>query len=195
MINYAFIDIETTGLDETQQEIFELAIVNASCNPDNSDTIELIDLARLHLFFAPEDIENASEIALEISRFKERITPLNLNPGEIYDFITKEKISVKEALEKINNFLEKRHLVGANPAFDAKFIAAWLRKNNASANWHHRMIDIENLDMQQEGLFAPRGLQTIAKQWNIEDSEKAHTAMGDVETTITLFKLITDQKN
>jgi DNA polymerase III alpha subunit (gram-positive type) len=194
MINYAFIDIETTGLDETRQEVFELAVVKASCDPDNTKEIELINQSKLHLFFAPEHIETASDIALEISKFRERIEPLNLNPGEIYDFIDKEKITPEEAAEKINIFLEKRHLVGANPAFDAKFITAWLRKYGVEANWHHRMIDIENLDMHKEGLLAPRGLQAIAKQWNIEDSEKAHTAMGDVETTITLFKLIADQR-
>lgn len=151
-----FIDTETTGLDPAIHEVWEVAWA-AQDGP--------ITCLRL-----PHDLRTADPAALEINGYHRRPSEYRTGaPNQITE------LTLKAALAGAT-------LVGANPAFDAAFLSARWR----ARPWHHRLIDVEALALQEFGWERPRGLRDVAdalRALGFSIAEPDHTATGDVTVT------------
>lgn len=101
-----------------------------------------------------------------------------------------------------------KHLVGANPAFDALRLADLLTKHGACVGWHHRLIDVEVLalgwmcgqshdlglpmdELGLEELTAPYSQSKTAELLGIVMPEaEHHTALGDARTAKKIYEKV-----
>lgn len=160
MTELIYLDTETTGLDPTKHDVWEVAYA--------------IGDGPIESFVVPHSLKTADPKALELNGYWTRVeggTPRAASP--VVD------LGLREALAGAT-------LVGSNPAFDAAFLTArW-----GEAPWHYRMVDIASYAMPVLGYDRPQGLATITadlRQLWFEIPEPDHTAAGDVATLRAAF--------
>ena len=93
-MNYAVIDVETTGLNPNIHEIIEVAIVTK----DES----------YHAKVIPMNIEHASPKALEINGYNEK---------DWYGAVPAKDVAIRTA-----KMLDGKTIIGHNPSFDMSFL-------------------------------------------------------------------------
>jgi DNA polymerase III epsilon subunit-like protein len=153
-----FLDIETTGLDPFRHQVWEIAYATEG-GPIESGIVR-------HSLFT------ADPQALTLNGHDERC--------ECLGFQTYRKAFEME----IKRALVGAVIVGANPAFDTKF----LRMRWESEPWHYRMIDIEAYAMPHLGLDRPKGLAGIAEALAIQPPD--HSAAQDVYVLRECFQAL-----
>lgn len=175
---FAFIDTETTGLDEQEHQLVEVAVIIR--HPGSLD-VE-------HVFYPAHTLEGAEPEALEVNRYHERYANIEWQPAN-------------EVAAELRHLLDGVTLVGANPGFDIGFVKALLRKVGDRPTWHHRPIDVETLAYPliidfDEPLERPLGLAQTAEQLGIEvDNVARHGALYDAQLTRDVFDVIIDASN
>jgi len=100
--NFAFIDIETTGLNLEKNEIIEIGCVIT--------TSELEIIEEFELKIKPEYIENADPVALKVNHYNKK------------DW--ESSFSLKDAMKIFSEKVKNCIMVGHNVAFDAGFLEA-----------------------------------------------------------------------
>lgn len=172
-----FVDTETTGLDPARHEVYEIALEKTN---DSGDLI-----TGHHIWIAPRQLQNAEPGALQVGRFYERF------PERGWVSTDEERFA---SAREIAAFTEGCYLVGANPAFDAGFLNAFLRESGVCPAWHHRLIDIESLAVglcigEDDAWRRPQSLSEICRVLNVK--REGHEARGDCEALrLAYFKLI-----
>lgn len=165
----AFVDIETTGLDPDRHEIWEVGVI---IRDGAADDVEH------HWFLEPHALENADQVALQIGRYHER-HPLGYlcESDQVYDVIRDGQAS-----HEIAAALWDSCLVGANVRFDAGFLERFLRWNQDTPGWHHRLCDVESAIGGKYAIEPPKewGLKKLAPLTGCDLSAyEEHTALGD----------------
>lgn len=178
MPSLVFVDTETTHLDPTVGEVYEIALTKTT---DDAAREESRDL-----WIEPLQLHRASSSALQIGRFYERRDDIQNREGSI---VSDEGLRVEAAMG-IARFTEGCHLVGAKPDFDAGFIAAFLRRNGACPAWHHRLIDVESLAIgilvgEDTTWGRPQSLSDICEELDIP--RDGHAARGDCDAVRAVF--------
>lgn len=162
-----FIDSETTGLDSSRHEIFELALIHRKPGaPDEEQS----------WWFSPLDLSTAEPSALILNDFYERRK--RAKKAGVTEI---EWVHQNERVGELNYLARTLHgqtLVGANPHFDAGFLRVMMLGAKAVATWHHRLIDVESMAIPILGLDKPLGVSDLAEKLEIEIKDR-HTAMGD----------------
>ncbi|AKJ72274.1 3'-5' exonuclease [Gordonia malaquae] len=176
-LKYVALDLETTGLDPRVDHPLEIAAVEVF--PDQPER----GYGKVHTFVpwhARSIVNEASPEALSVNRYFER---------RLYA----QKLDVArtdDALRELVAMLDGATLVGANPAFDAAMLWAWLDRNIdlAAPPWHFRLYDVEAATAAALGLPRVPGLSKCAKELGINtDPYPAHTALGDAFLTADVF--------
>ena len=171
MTALVFLDTETTGLDLTD-DIWEFAAIR--CNPDGTSE-------SLHLFIQHDTAKcaklPASFFGDHMARWPHGFAPVE--PSHAAELIV--DILRREDGQRV-------HVVGAVPNFDTERLALLLTRHGHSPQWHHHLIDVENLAV---GWLAGRGEPLPPLPWNSDDLSRAiginpddyrrHEAMADVE--------------
>lgn len=164
-IGLAFIDTETTGLGPDAQAWEIGLILRQGFEPGGDDRKVLIQIEG----FVESDFEPE---ALAVSGFADRY-------GKTEAAV---RMSVPWAASRLAGLLADKHLVAANPAYDAAIIERLLRACRHEPPWHFRLVDVEALAMGAKRWWRPRGLQATAKELGISfDQQDMHTAMGDAD--------------
>lgn len=169
---FVFIDTEATGLDHTRHELTEVAWVVRF--EDGSE-------AERH-FFPEHTTDGASEAALDLTQYAERIAPRDTSP----------------AREWLTTFLEDARdavLVGAVPDFDAQHLARMCRKLSLEPTWDHHLLDVETLalPLMAPGPEAPRSLAKTCQALGIpHDKDQAHGALYDAKQAMRVFDRVWD---
>jgi hypothetical protein len=177
-----FLDTETTGLD-LNDDIWEFAAIRRE--PDGVTT-------ELHLF-------------IEHDEQKCRNLPESFLTDHLARFPShKTETPRSSAAHQIGHFLsrnggERPHIVGAVPNFDTERIALLLGTVLRSPEWHHHLIDVENLAVGWLVRQIPLGGRNdlLTPPWESDDLSRAvgidppgderHTAMGDVLWAMHLY--------
>jgi hypothetical protein len=186
----AFVDCETSHLDSTIGDAWEVAVIRR-----DHDGVETETLWHIRIDLAQADPES-----LKIGRYSERFAvPDGVDAVELRTYADgstlREHLTHQHVRDAIGELLAGAVLVGSNPGFDDRF----LRKLLGAAPWHYRPVDIATLaagsqlgtaralrsfggELRESDLpslpFSSRGLS----RWlGVEppDSEAAHTALGD----------------
>lgn len=183
----AFVDCETTGLDPNKHEVWEvgLAIYDQTARCVQSMHVWQLPLARL----AAADPE-----ALKIGGFHER-------RWSDHHLATWEQFSTE-----FTGLVLGLPMVGANPAFDAEFLARRLAGSEHERPWHYRVVDIEATVFGSLHGYSERdgaGMSYVPETvpWSstelseavgvVRDPATMHTAMGDVLWYVDLWEKVT----
>lgn len=162
------LDLETTGLDERRHEPWEVALVAA----DGEALCYQFDV----------NLEKADGEALQIGSYYSRIMA---GGHPAYDMIEQEGISSTEAYRNIARLTEGKTLMGCAVHFDARFLAALLRKNKFQPAWHHRYLDLGSFVAGATGENLPCSSREMAE---IIPNEYAHTALGDAHWNWEVYR-------
>lgn len=157
----AIFDLETTGLNITQDRIVEIAIIKVHPNGDEEEFHSLVN---------PE-----IEIPIEISEIH-----------HIYQEDIKDKPTFKEIAEKVVEFIGDADLVGFNSnKFDIPVLSEeLLRVGNNFDLSEKKFIDIQNIFHKME----QRTLSAAYKFYCQKEIENAHSALDDTRATWEVMK-------
>ena len=166
--NFAFIDIETTGLSVIEHEIIEIGCVVT--NP------ELKIIEEFELKIKPEHIENADKVALKVNHYKEADWEFG------YDL----KEAMKIFAEKVDGCI----MVGQNVAFDAGFLEYNFLKTKIKNTLHYHRLDTISIawaKLHKDPDLDHFSLREMCKRFGIEN-ENPHHALSDAKATYELYK-------
>lgn len=187
----AFLDCETTGLEPTRHEIWELAFIIRSDEASDGET---------HEYQLPVDLTAADPNGLRVGRFYERRDRIVGERGEgsvgslcLYRSHTGDWISTSEAhiAHEVAVSLDGAHLVGAVPSFDASFLTPWLRRHGHAACWHYHLVDVEVLAAAHVGAQPPWNSVELSRRVGVDPDEfDRHTALGDAKWAEALYDAV-----
>ncbi len=166
--NFAFIDIETTGLNLLLNEIIEIGCVLTT------ESLEIIE--EFELKIKPEHIENADPAALKVNHY-------DANEWKsAYPLLKAMKIFSKKVKDCI--------MVGHNVAFDAGFLEYAFNKTNLTNTMHYHRLDTVSIawaKMHNDPKLEHFSLRGLCVLFGIKN-ERAHTALSDARATYELYK-------
>jgi len=166
--NFAFIDIETTGLDVRIHEILEIGCVIA--------TPELEVIEKFELKIKPENIEKADPVALKINHYK---------PEDWED-----ALSAPEAMKILASKVKDCIMVGQNVSFDISFIEYNFNKNDIKNPMHYHRLDTMSIawaKLHRAEDLTHFSLRELCKRFGIKN-ENSHTGLADAFATYLLYK-------
>jgi DNA polymerase III epsilon subunit-like protein len=167
-----FLDLETTGLDASRHELYEVGLIEA----DGTE----------HVWWVKPNLETADPTALRIGRYYER-RPSKHTPAE-------------KVAQEFAKLTAGRHLVGAVPSFDAGFLDPFLRRHGQAPSWHYHLVDVEALAAGFLA-GGPEGQREIARPpWDsskltaalgiVTADEDKHTALGDARWAKAIYEVV-----
>src|SRR3989344_2372312 len=166
--NFAFVDIETTGLNVRQHEIIEIGCVLT--------TPDLKVIEEFELKIKPEQIENADPVSLKISHY---------DPDRWKSAYSLEK-AIKILTEKVKDSI----MVGHNVAFDSGFLEQAFSQTGVSNTMHYHKLDTVSVawaKMHKNPDLEHFSLRELCLRFGIENVH-AHTALSDARATYELYK-------
>ncbi len=177
-----FLDCETTGLDPTRHEVYELGLI-----VEGTDGVE----EAKHWWFEI-DLKRADSEALRMSGFYERYPAQDPNrdpnllaePLDIYP--------AAEAAPAIARMTAGAHLVGVNPAFDATFLGALLRSAGQVPAWEYHLVDVLPLVAGRMRMRPPWSSRELSAEIGVEPPglEDRHTALGDARWAKRMYDAV-----
>lgn len=182
-----FIDLETTGLNPVINGITEIGMMI-----EIDGKVAKADV--YNSFVAPHPKDEINEEALEI-------TGKSTQEIKTYPNIKKVFTDVKQLLGKYIdpfNKKDKAFFVGYNAYFDYQFMRLWFQKNSdkffGSWFWYPpqdvMILACKYMERHRQELSNFK-LGTVAEYLGIPvDTEKLHGALYDIETTRTMYHMI-----
>lgn len=186
------LDTETTGLDSTTEDVFEIATIDLATGDEQVWRIEprAPVVARMH----PK--------AAEVNRYHERTAAWD------WDWHDEHL-----ALSQLRYVLDGAHIVGAVPDFDTRHLTALYRRFGYAdlPRWHYHLIDVEAMAVGwlhgQSALASEIGAGVgsdldISLPWRSDDLSRAcgieppaeaerHTALGDARWAARWYRALT----
>ena len=166
--NFAFIDIETTGLNLLEHEIIEIGCVLT--------TPRLKVIEEFELKIKPKHIENADPVALKVNHYNEQSW--------------ESAISLEEATRIFSEKVADCIMVGHNVAFDAGFLEYAFNITEMANTMHYHKLDTISLawaKLHKDPDVEHFSLRELCARFNIEN-ERAHSALPDARATYELYK-------
>lgn len=179
------VDIETTGLDPERHDIWEIALVvrDEGCADE------------VHRWYIKPRLDTAESAALRISRFYDVEEALRgTNPPAALDELVEVAdwwCSPTATAHQVARLTAGAHLVGASPAFDARFLEQFLRDHVRVPAWRHRLIDVEAMAAGLMGWETPKGLADTAEALDLEvDRDLTHGAIYDALLAMRVYDAV-----
>jgi DNA polymerase III epsilon subunit-like protein len=196
MTRTLIVDTETTGLDPSRHEIWELAVIDRESGTG-------------YLWRLKPDLVKADPGALRVGRYYERTGDMcrTCRPGRVHDLTLDEgddaaEWSGPEALAAhLAPLLDGATIIAANPAFDAGFLTAFLNHHGEAATWHYRLRDIGSMAWGwlqahhlPHHLAVPdmsAGTDDLARELGVEPEKfERHSALGDCRMVAAMLDVI-----
>lgn len=168
----AFIDVETTGLDNDIAEIIELGVVIAKFNKEN----ELVVVDQLDVKIHPQHIETAEPQALRINGYNEA------------DWLF--AVTLEDAMKTFADKTAGAVFVAHNLTFDYGFIERALKKTGIENRMHYHKLDTIAVAfgvLHDQDDISKFSLKALTEYFGIVN-KKAHSAFADAYATYEVFK-------
>lgn len=165
MPKYAFVDIETTGLDPDVHDILEVGVVLEE--PETQ-------LEEVHFSLAV-DLRAATPEALKVNKAVERkreLEKLRMNP--------------QHAALTLSHVLDGVVFIGNNPQFDAAFLRGFLRSRGLEPTWQYHLVDVKALAGMALGLKPPWKTERLLESLGLNTTVE-HTALADAHMARDIF--------
>ena len=166
--NFAFIDIELTGLNFLQHEIIEIGCIISTPN------LEVVE--EFELKIKPKRIEDADPISLKINHY---------NPA-----LWEHAYGLEEAMKIFSEKVKNCIMVGHNVTFDALFLEyAFNRLGIANTMHYHRFdtLSIAWAKLHREPDLEHFSLRELCERFHIIN-KRPHTALSDAYAAFELYK-------
>ena len=166
--NFAFIDIETTGLNMFLHEIIEIGVVITT------PTLEVIE--EFEIKIKPEHIENADPASLKVNHYNEK------------DW--KEAQSLEKVMGIFSKKVKDCIMVGHNVVFDAGFLEHAFNKLELINTMHYHKLDIISIawaKLHTDPNIEHFSLHEMCLRFGIKNA-RAHSALPDARATYELYK-------
>lgn len=166
--NFAFIDIETTGLSLTKHEIIEIGCVLTT------PAFQVIE--EFELKIKPERIKDADPVSLKISHYDPALWKSAYTLGKAMKIFSKK---VKDSI-----------MVGQNVAFDSGFLEHAFFKTGIVNSMHYHKLDTISIawaKLYKEPDLEHFSLRELCLRFGIKN-EGSHTGLGDARATFELYK-------
>jgi DNA polymerase III epsilon subunit family exonuclease len=166
--NFAFVDLETTGLNLLKNEIIEIGCVLTT--PD----LKMIE--EFELKIKPTHIETADLVALKINHY-------NIADWE-------EGLSLEKAIKIFSKKVKDCIMVGHNVSFDAGFLEYVFNQNKIKNPMHYHKLDTISIawaKLHNDPDFERLSLHELCLRFDIKN-ERAHSALSDARATYELYK-------
>lgn len=174
-MSLVFVDTETTGLDSDRHDVWEIAAIWALPGK--------VDVTKEKVWRVRPDLSVADPMGLSISGYYRR---------------TQDETSFEDPAEVARDLavlLDGKHLVGAVPDFDARFLTRFLRRNAQAPTWHYHLIDVEAmavgyLSAQGTRFKAPWKSEALSEALGLKvpEGEERHTAMADARWAKVIYE-------
>ena len=167
------VDTEATGLDHRIHQLTEVAWIVRE--PDGTE--------REHRVVPEHTLDHAEPIALEISRYHERLADAPRTPDA----------------EWVDRFLadaEGAVLVGVVPDFDARHLLQACQRVGRTPTWDHHLLDVGTLAMPLLAAApeVPRGVAGLCASLGVpHDPALAHGALYDARQTLRCFDRVWEE--
>lgn len=167
---FAFVDIETTGLDPDVHEIISIGCIIGEWQ--NESTIKVAE--KFELKIKPEFIERAHERSLRVNKY----TQEDWN----------DAISLSKALEQFAKKTDGAIMVSHNVSFDASFLDKAFKMTNIQPTMHYHKLDTISLAyaVLKDTDVKRYSLQYLCDYFEIKNNNP-HTALSDTEALFALF--------
>lgn len=173
--NFAFIDLETTGLEPARHEILEIAclVAKPEAVPGRGPKLSVVDEFEVRV--KPEHLERADPEALRINGY---------NDAD-WLFAADLRLGLEPLVAKTENAV----MVGQNVSFDWAFLERAAETTGLQFKMHYHRIDL--LSMAFARLYHnleidKLSLRALAEYFKIENP-RAHTALADIRVTYQIF--------
>lgn len=166
----AFIDVETTGLNDRKHEILEVAVL---ITDPQAYAIQQTMVAKLQ----PQHLELAEPKALEVNGYN----PIDWAPHHCW---TRPSL-----LGALSSLLENKVLVGQNVAFDEGFLKSFFYEFDRTPTWHHHKVDTASLAWPDyaRGRIKGISLSALAEHFGMHQPQP-HTALSDATIALNLYR-------
>jgi DNA polymerase-3 subunit epsilon len=182
-----FLDVETTGLDSTLNDIFQISGI---LTDSNLNVLESCDYR-----FKPFSLENVQEEALtKTGMTLEKLSNLPMSAREAYAQLIEMMSKHCDKFDKKDKF----HFVAYNAKFDAEFIRKFFEKNGdqffGSWFWNPPICVMQAaawMTMRVRGALPNFKLGTLCQCAELGwDETAAHDAAYDISKTLELFRYL-----
>jgi DNA polymerase III epsilon subunit family exonuclease len=166
--NFAFIDLETTGLNLIKHEIIEIGCVITTPG------LEVIE--EFELKIKPENISEADPVALKVNHYNEKDWEAGLSLEKALNIFCKK---VKDCI-----------MVGHNVSFDAGFLEYVFNQNKIKNPMHYHKLDTVSIawaKLHNDPDLEHFSLHKMCARFDIKN-ERAHSALSDARATYELYK-------
>jgi DNA polymerase III epsilon subunit family exonuclease len=166
--NFAFIDIETTGLSLFKHEIIEIGCVLT--------TPELEVIEEFEFKIKPERIEDADPVSLEVNNYD----PKNWESAS----------RLEEVMKIFSEKVKDSIMVGHNVAFDVGFLESAFNQTKIANPMHYHRLDTISIawaKLHNDPTLEHFSLRELCVRFGIENV-RAHTALSDARATFELYK-------
>ncbi len=179
-LNYAFVDVETTGLNPDIHEIIEIGCIIVERGPGGPADLKVIE--EIEMKVQPERMELAEPEALRINGY---------DPAQWMFAYTKS-----QALEVLTKKTDGCVFVAHNVAFDWMFIEKMYRDAGMEHKFHYHKLDTLSIAFAMfNGTTDVKhlSLRALCEHFGIKN-ERAHSALPDIRVTIEIFKKLMQMK-
>jgi len=178
--NLAFIDLETTGLNPTKQEIIELGCVVVEQVPEKGRGATLKVISELDLKIKPEHLENAEPEALRINGYNDA------------DWLF--AVSLEQAMKALVEKTDGAIMISHNITFDWSFLQYAFAKTKLQNKMSPVRLDLMSMafaKLYHKEEVQRFNLKALGDYFGIKN-ENAHTAMSDIKASIEIYKKLLD---
>lgn len=174
--NLAFIDLETTGLNPTRQEIIEIAciVVEQVPQPGRGATLKVV--SEFESKVKPEHLELAEPEALRINGYNEA------------DWLF--AASLEQAMKALMEKAEGAIMISHNITFDWAFLQYAFAKTKLQNKLSPVRLDLMSMafaKLYHEEKVQRFNLKALSDYFGVTN-EKAHTALADIKASIEIYK-------
>lgn len=216
--NVAFVDTETTGLDSDHHEVWEIAIITQtsrvvkSVELDGNITEREVHQEVVFQAHLPVELHKADPMALTVGNFYKRRRRLAGPDDKLVSNLTllqwglpsedsnSSRVSwigttPLRIASHVVELLDGKHIVGAVPDFDARFLKRFVESQGFKLTHHYHLVDVENLVAAKLGVQPPWKSRSLSRQALGEEVAKeyeksAHTALGDALWVKALYEWV-----
>lgn len=165
MREFAFIDIETSGLEPQYHDVMEVGY-QITRGPSGPVIAE-------REFSLPFNGDKASEEALSINGWGKRKFAGRVSPGQGAAYLRED--------------LQGTIFVANNAVFDAGFLTEFLARQGKRPTWNRRLVNLKDVAAGRLGVAPPINSDRVGEHFGIAPPAVAHTALGDADWNRRVF--------